>query len=198
LPFPRRNLTNLQDDEPGLNVCLSCFNGGCAGPRDHARLHFERFGHPLALNIKRRRKNIQVGRHYFVHNKRHASGIAKEKQREEPPQKISKLAITAETDEDRYNTSTQVVCYICNEDNIDKSSGELQVLIDGVMSATTFSKKEEIKAWEQEFVPCEHTISLVQLDPKKVESQGISTIMGPHLFRFNSTMQISVIARCVI
>jgi hypothetical protein len=66
LPFQRHKLTCPQDDEPGLNVCLTCFNGGCTGPRDHARLHFERFGHPLALNIKRRRKNVQVGRHHFV------------------------------------------------------------------------------------------------------------------------------------
>jgi hypothetical protein len=54
-------LTRCQDDEAGLNVCLTCFNGGCAGDRDHASLHFKRLGHPLALNIKRTRKKVQVG-----------------------------------------------------------------------------------------------------------------------------------------
>ncbi|KAL2844294.1 hypothetical protein BJY01DRAFT_215023 [Aspergillus pseudoustus] len=141
------------DDEGGLNVCLSCFNGGCAGPRDHARLHFERFGHPLALNIRRTRKKVQ---------------------REEPPQKISKLAITAETDEDRYDTNTHVVCFSCDQGNVEGLSSRLQTVIDGVLNATTFSKKEEIKAWEQEFVPCEHTISLVQEEPKGIESQDLS------------------------
>ncbi|KAL4874199.1 hypothetical protein BDV12DRAFT_3710 [Aspergillus spectabilis] len=140
------------DDEPGLNVCLSCFNGGCAGPREHARLHYERFGHPLALNIRRTRKTIQ---------------------REEPPQKISKLAINAETDEDRYDTRTHVVCYACGQDDIDKSSSRLKSVIGGVMNAMTFSKKEEIKAWEQEFVPCEHTLGLVQQQPKNIESQDL-------------------------
>lgn len=53
-------LTAPQDTEPGLNVCLTCFNGGCSGSRDHARLHFERFGHPLALNIRRSLKRVQV------------------------------------------------------------------------------------------------------------------------------------------
>jgi hypothetical protein len=48
------------DDELGLNVCLHCFNGGCTGDRDHARLHHDRFDHPLALNIKRTRKKVQV------------------------------------------------------------------------------------------------------------------------------------------
>lgn len=53
-------LIPFQDDDRGLNVCLHCFNGGCTGDRDHASLHHKRFGHPLALNIKRTRKNVQV------------------------------------------------------------------------------------------------------------------------------------------
>ncbi|KAL4987486.1 hypothetical protein BDW68DRAFT_160902 [Aspergillus falconensis] len=141
------------DDEFGLNVCLSCFNGGCAGSRDHARLHFERFGHPLALNIQRTRKKIQ---------------------REEPPQKISKLAVNAETDEDRYDTSTRIVCYSCGKDDVGEPSGKLQSVIEGVMHATTFSKREEIKAWEQEFIPCEHTIGLIQQESKRIESHDLS------------------------
>ncbi|KAL2833215.1 hypothetical protein BDW59DRAFT_138286 [Aspergillus cavernicola] len=141
------------DDELGLNVCLSCFNGGCSGPRDHARLHFERFGHPLALNIRRTRKKVQ---------------------REEPPQKISKLAINAETDDDRYDTSTRVICYSCDQDDVDKSSGKLQSVIEGVMTATAFSKREEIKAWEQEFVPCEHTLTVAQQETNAFESKDLS------------------------
>lgn len=65
-PLPLSGSNELQDDEHGLNVCLSCFNGGCAGSRDHARLHFERFGHPLALNIRRTRKKIQVSTFAFL------------------------------------------------------------------------------------------------------------------------------------
>ncbi|OJJ57798.1 hypothetical protein ASPSYDRAFT_45727 [Aspergillus sydowii CBS 593.65] len=141
------------DDEHGLNVCLSCFNGGCAGSRDHARLHFERFGHPLALNIRRTRKKIQ---------------------RNEPPQKISKLAINAETDEDRYDTRTHIVCYSCGQYNVDVSTDKVQLVIRDVMNATTFSKKEEIKAWEQEFTPCEHTVGLIQQEPKPIDSQDLS------------------------
>ncbi|KAL1979673.1 hypothetical protein VTN96DRAFT_5385 [Rasamsonia emersonii] len=135
------------DDPSGLNVCLYCFNGGCAGNRNHAYLHSTRTGHPLVLNIKRTRKKIQ---------------------RDEPPQKMSKLAIAAETEEDRYDTTTRVLCYSCREDNIDKSMGKLPVVIDGVMKALTFSKREEIKAWEQEFVPCEHTLCLTQQDRKEI------------------------------
>ncbi|PYI31436.1 ubiquitinyl hydrolase [Aspergillus indologenus CBS 114.80] len=141
------------DQSSGINVCLSCFNGGCAHDRNHALLHFKRSGHPLALNIKRSRKKVQ---------------------RDEPPQKVSKLAIAAETDEDRYDTSTRVVCYDCCQDDIDQSSGNLPSVIDGVLTAMTFSRREEVKAWEQEFIPCEHTLCVEQSSSRQLESQELA------------------------
>jgi len=58
--------------------------------------------HPLAVNIQRTRKR---------------------KHRSEPPQKISKLAISAETDEDRYDTTTSVKCHDCHASDLDVSRG---------------------------------------------------------------------------
>ncbi|KAE8348173.1 hypothetical protein BDV28DRAFT_153138 [Aspergillus coremiiformis] len=140
------------DDEAGLNVCLTCFNGGCTGDKDHASLHFKRHGHSLALNIKRTRKKIL---------------------RDEPPQKVSKLAVAAETDEDHYDTSTRVICYSCGKDDIEETSGGLATAIEGVLKAMPFSKREEVKAWEQEFIPCEHTLSLNQDYSRHVESREL-------------------------
>ncbi|BDD63817.1 hypothetical protein MAP00_008675 [Monascus purpureus] len=142
-----------KDDETGLNVCLDCFNGGCTGDRDHALLHYQRFGHPLALNIKRVRKKLQ---------------------RDEPPHKMSKLAIAAETDEDRYETTTKIMCYACCKDDLDGSSSKLAQVVDGVMNALAFSQREEVKAWEQEFVPCEHTLCLVQQENRQVDSKDLT------------------------
>ncbi|KAH0565884.1 hypothetical protein GP486_000714 [Trichoglossum hirsutum] len=45
--------------------------------------------------------------------------------RDEPPQKISKLAIAAETEADRYDTVTQVRCYECQLGDVDKTSGNV-------------------------------------------------------------------------
>lgn len=129
------------DDLSGLNVCLFCFNGGCTGERDHAKLHHNRSGHPLALNIKRTPKRVE---------------------RNEPPLKMSKLAIAPVTEEDRYHTVTKVICYECNEDSVDMASGKLTEVVDAVLKALTFARKEEVKAWEQEFTPCEHTLCLQQ------------------------------------
>ena len=141
------------DDPSGLNVCLYCFNGGCTGERNHALLHTQMSSHPLALNIKRTRKKI-ANRH-------------------EPPQKMTKLAIAAETEEDRYDTRTEVVCYACQLENIDKAQGKLQAVVDAVMKAMTFARQEEVKAWEQDFTPCEHTLCLEQQPAKQIDSQEL-------------------------
>ncbi|KAL8636763.1 MAG: hypothetical protein Q9228_005879 [Teloschistes exilis] len=140
------------DDPDGLNVCLHCFNGGCCAERNHAILHHQSTKHPLVLNIQRSRKKVK---------------------REEPPQKISKLAIAAETEADRYDTRTEVRCYECGVGNIDKQSGKLPVVVDGVLKANTFAKQAEVQAWEQEIMPCEHTLCLEQEQGRQIASQDL-------------------------
>ncbi|RDW91199.1 ubiquitinyl hydrolase 1 [Coleophoma crateriformis] len=140
------------DDTTGLDVCLSCFNGGCTGERNHTTLHYAQRQHPLVLNIKRTRKTVV---------------------RDEPPQKISKLAISAETEADRYDVVTTVRCYECNIESVDKTSGRLPAVVEGVLKANTFSKQEEVKAWEQEFTTCEHILTLQQETPRQIQSQDL-------------------------
>lgn len=46
-------------DEDGIDVCLSCYNGGC--PRIHAQAHADKLqgqghGHDIVLNIRKTRK----------------------------------------------------------------------------------------------------------------------------------------------
>ncbi|EXJ61444.1 ubiquitin thiolesterase [Cladophialophora psammophila CBS 110553] len=142
------------DDEAGLDVCLHCFNGGCAGDRNHSQMHYSSTDHPLVLNIKRTRKQVQ---------------------RDEPPPKLTKLAIAAETEEDKYDTVTRVKCYACQMQDVNKNSGNLPSVVDGVMKAMTFAKSEEVKAWEQEFTPCEHTLCLKQKPRRKIESQNLGS-----------------------
>ncbi|KAG1073045.1 hypothetical protein G6F42_025850 [Rhizopus arrhizus] len=43
-----------QDGPEGIDVCLTCFNGGCLGQeRHHALTHSQLTGHPLTVNIRR-------------------------------------------------------------------------------------------------------------------------------------------------
>ena len=92
--------------------------------------------------------------------------------REEPPQKISKLVIAAETEEDRYDTQTQVKCFADGVENLDTSQGKLSSVVDAILKASTFAKQAEVKAWEQEFTACEHTLYVPQEASQKIESQS--------------------------
>ena len=52
-----RNPLYFQDGPLGIDVCLTCFNGGCLDTeRHHALIHYKKSGHKFALNVKRRRK----------------------------------------------------------------------------------------------------------------------------------------------
>lgn len=136
------------DNPEGLDVCLQCFNGGCAGERTHSQLHHITKNHPLALNIRRTRKQIV---------------------KDEPPAKMTKLAIAAETESDRYDITTVVKCYECFLE-LDVSHPKLAPVVDGILKANTFSRQEEVKAWEQEMSTCEHILTLQQEASRKIES----------------------------
>ncbi|ORY56367.1 ubiquitin carboxyl-terminal hydrolase 14 [Pseudomassariella vexata] len=136
------------DDPTGLDVCLQCFNGGCTGVKTHSQLHHSKRDHPLALNIRRTRKQIV---------------------RDEPPAKMTKLAISAETEADRYDVHTSAKCLSCDTE-IDLFNPKIAPVIDGIMKANTFSRQEEVKAWEQELSTCEHTLMLQQHESRKIES----------------------------
>ena len=177
-PVYREDCTQCFDsvDSPdGLHVCLSCFNGGCAGQRNHARLHYQDTNHPLALNIRRVRRARRKKQKKDDDGGGGGGGGAIEGEgedkggmdhEEEPPQKISKLAIAAETEEDRYETTKMLVCHACSLQGENLASWleeeKLSPVVDGITNAMTFAKREEVKAWEQEFTPCEHTLCLEQ------------------------------------
>lgn len=85
-----------------------------------------------------------------------------------------KLAITAETEEDRYDTKLQVKCYKCGIDDVDIKSGRLPGVVEGVLKANTFARQAEVKAWEQEFTACEHILGFEQEPRRQIELEHCS------------------------
>ncbi|CAK4003585.1 Ubiquitin carboxyl-terminal hydrolase 14 [Lecanosticta acicola] len=140
------------DDPAGVDVCLHCFNGGCAGDRHHSKLHAQQAQHPLAVNIRRTRKR-------------------KERDDSEPPEKISKLEIKAETEEERYDTKTTVRCLECGVDDLSRN-GKVGEVVEGVLKANTFATQQNIKEWELEIEPCEHTGAFLVQETAKTIASG--------------------------
>lgn len=152
-----------QDSPVGVDVCLVCFNGGClSSDRHHARTHMKKSGHKFTLNVKRKLK---------------PSSPRSEGQ--EPPAKMTKLAILEERDEDKYDTFTTVKCWLCDAENGKEVPEELvndqiKALVNGVMSSLSSARQSEVKAWEEEITACEHTLMLEQFDVGKIAESGLA------------------------
>ncbi|KAJ7632934.1 hypothetical protein FB45DRAFT_913923 [Roridomyces roridus] len=153
---------DTQDGPNGIEVCLSCFNGACTGERHHMRTHIQKSGHRFTLNVKRRPKP--------------SSTRAED---EEPPAKISKLAIVEESEQDKYDHSTVVKCWTCDTENgreIPEALNDSKVksLVNETMNSLSSARQSEVKAWEEEFEACEHTLMLQQTTVGAIPAEGLA------------------------
>ncbi|KAJ7217214.1 hypothetical protein GGX14DRAFT_602632 [Mycena pura] len=153
---------DTQDGPLGIDVCLSCFNGGCTGDRHHMRTHLQKSGHRFTLNVKRKQKPS---------NKRAED--------EEPPAKISKLAIAEEREEDKYEYSTVVKCWTCNVENGREipeafDDPKIKSLADETMRSLSSARQSEVKAWEEALEPCEHTLMLQHTSVGAIPASGLA------------------------
>ncbi|KAJ3800864.1 ubiquitin carboxyl-terminal hydrolase 14 [Lentinula aff. detonsa] len=141
-----------QDTAYGISVCLTCFNGGClSSERHHAQIHWKKTGHLFSVDVKRVRKEMNEK----------SSGQRAEGS--EPPLKMTKLAILEEHDEDKYDYMTSVRCWACDVLIGANDSSKIPSLISSVLTSPSSARQSEVKAWEEEILPCEHTLTLDQL-----------------------------------
>ncbi|KAK7038023.1 ubiquitin carboxyl-terminal hydrolase [Favolaschia claudopus] len=151
-----------QDGAQGVEVCLSCFNGGCNGDRNHMRTHLQKSGHRFTLNVRRKPKPS-----------------TKRAEDEEPPAKISKLAIVEEREEDKYEHATIVKCWTCNPEKGREipdaiSDPKVKTLVAETMLSLSSARQSEVKAWEEEFEACEHTLLLQQTNAGAIPASGLA------------------------
>ncbi|KAJ2859856.1 ubiquitin C-terminal hydrolase Ubp14 [Coemansia aciculifera] len=126
-----------QDTAEGVDVCLSCFNGGCpGGPYNHAHQHSMKSGHYLTLNIRR---------------------IAKpSSDSDERPAKLTKLEIREDTGADDFEYHTFVRCWGCSGARVESGLENIDPTVQAVIHAVEASKGHEIKAWAEEVTACQH------------------------------------------
>ena len=167
----------MQDGPLGIDVCLICFNGGCLDAnRHHALNHYKKTGHKFALNVKRRKKpsSRRVCLHLTFPTAVPPDPTAKG-EGEEPPTKMTKLAIAEEREEDKYAFSTVLKSYEDGLEHPELSTDSIvQPLFDGVLKSLSSGRQLEVQSWEEEIAFCEHTLTLEQLATGPIPASGLA------------------------
>ncbi|KAI6026542.1 hypothetical protein BKA83DRAFT_4244774 [Pisolithus microcarpus] len=111
----------------------------------HASTHVSRSGHSFTLNIKRTPKSKPPSR-----------------SDQEPPTKMTKLAIVQEA-----AIPVEGKEILANADTVKR-------LTDGVMQSLSSARQSEVQAWEEEITPCEHTLLLEQYARDNIPAEGLA------------------------
>ncbi|GEQ71156.1 hypothetical protein JCM33374_g4837 [Metschnikowia sp. JCM 33374] len=144
---------SAENNALGLDVCMTCFQAfSRAVHKDYTAEHYSHKRHPLFVNIKKQLKrkpepasedednDIEEG------NARH---------------KVPKLEIVEEKESDLYDISTSIyVAPLADSVEIDLCSSAVQKLANEILSANSASVTDDIKAWESQVFPCEHSLAL--------------------------------------
>lgn len=94
---------------------------------------------------------------------------------------MTKLAIVADRDEDKYEHHTVVKCWKCNPETglelpalSPSDDPHVKILVDGVIRSLSSARQSEVKAWEEEITPCEHALMLEQHSTGPIPASGLA------------------------
>jgi ubiquitin carboxyl-terminal hydrolase 5/13 len=90
---------------------------------------------------------------------------------------MTKLAIVEEREDEKYEFDTAVRDWAVDPENgalVLGTAAEpaVKALVDAVMSAMSSARQSEVKAWEEEIIACEHTLTLQQEVTGPIEASG--------------------------
>lgn len=147
-----------ENNTSGLDICLHCFQSFSRGKINHTQKHYNDTNHSYYLNI------VKVLKSDFDRNQ-----LPKNEEGERH-QKIAKLEIKDTKEEDVYDITKSIYCLDCNQNfSIEKSPENIQRLIENVLKSNSSVRDDEIKAWEQEVFPCEHSVDIQQFPNESVD-----------------------------
>ncbi|KRX02624.1 UBA-like protein [Pseudocohnilembus persalinus] len=145
-----------------VDLCLKCFNGSC---QTHSQEHLQKFDHPLVLEFKIIPDEEKIQEY-------------EQKRKENEGKEITKLAIGKpggfqDLDSNEFTkTVTKLKCLKCN---ITLPEESLEGIVKSVKQTDSAFKKQDLIQWEDEAFPCEHTLTLQQLENAKVQKMSEAT-----------------------
>ncbi|ODV68706.1 ubiquitinyl hydrolase [Hyphopichia burtonii NRRL Y-1933] len=149
------NFDTAENNSNGLDVCLSCFQAFSRSDHDinYTLKHGQLQSHELFLNIVKTLKP----------EAQEEMQKPQAEENEEREKKIAKLEIKESKESDFYDIINSIYCLKCDHKYaIGESPIEVQSLVNQILAANSTNRNDEIKAWEQEILPCEHSIDLQQ------------------------------------
>lgn len=140
-----------ENNSLGLDVCMSCYQAFARAPQKNYTLeHYSEQSHPLFVNIVKSLK---------PENER-----AKRESGDEDGSKTKqpKLEVQEQKETDVYDIATKIyVAPLDQYSSIEESPEPVKLLAKLILSANSAEKNDEIKAWENEVYPCEHSSNIV-------------------------------------
>lgn len=151
-----------ENNEFGLDVCMSCYQAFARAPqKNYTSEHYSEKRHPLYVNIKKTLKPESE------RLKKDSDDLSMES--EESKTKQPKLEIPEQKETDLFNINTCIyVAPLDQSTSIEDSPEPARLLANLILSANSAEKNDEIKAWENEVYPCEHSTD-IECDKVAVE-----------------------------
>jgi ubiquitin carboxyl-terminal hydrolase 5/13 len=97
---------------------------------------------------------------------------------DDKPKMITRLAIGkpggADFTGEEWEQIIELKCLECNKSLDYEKNETIKSLITSVLNASSENEKEDIKDWEEEILPCEHTLTLKQNEGIKIAEKSIA------------------------
>lgn len=146
---------SAENNDLGLDVCMTCFQAFArAVQKDFTAEHYGHKRHPVFLNIKKqlKRKAEPSPEEVLVND---------ENETNEARHKVPKLEILEQTELDLYDISTCVyVAPLSDSVPVEACPDSVRKLATDILTANSASVTDDIKAWELEVFPCEHSLTI--------------------------------------
>ncbi|EMG50952.1 UBP14 Ubiquitin carboxyl-terminal hydrolase 14 [Candida maltosa Xu316] len=143
-----------ENNQLGIDIDLKTYKAYSRNKSyNYTKENYEKTGNSLYLNIKKTLKP-QEERNKLLYD-----------DNGEKNAKLQKLEIKNVSDDDYYNT--EITIYDITQDRSyprSELSPQFNELIDTILSSNSSATDDEIKQWQQEIVPCPHSIDVEQFD----------------------------------
>lgn len=149
-----------ENNKLGLDVCMSCYQAFARAPqKNYTSEHYSEQRHPLYVNIV---KTLKPESERLKRDSDEASVETDGSKVKQP-----KLEVQEQKETDLYDIHTSIyVAPLDKSASIEESPEPASLLAKLILSANSAEKNDEIKAWENEVYPCEHSSHIESIENK--------------------------------